>query len=319
MVRLKGAGSDRVRSVALPSGSVEVAVIAGAKVTTDELNKARAAKATALRTAFPTMGATWIDERSGELVISVDTATASKVDKDLATVIAGVPARIVAGGRDFNAELSGSGSLDIPDPGTGTRLCTGGFVVNILSGETSTPGLTSAGHCLDSTASYTTLDGFGASMVLAGQAYDASSDVQWYTSPTEDYFEATFFSDEVTKRVVDQTRYVADTAVGDAVCKFGSTSGASCGVVTSVNYAPSSDCNGQTCAATYVLVEPAAGETQFGCAAGDSGGPVFADSTAYGILKGCGGQVGTSIYAARMFYTPLDALAANDVYVMIPF
>ncbi len=109
VVRLKGAGSDRVRSVALPSGSVEVAVIAGAKVTTDELNKARAAKATALRTAFPTMGATWIDERSGELVISVDTATASKVDKDLATVIAGVPARIVAGGRDVNAELSGSG------------------------------------------------------------------------------------------------------------------------------------------------------------------------------------------------------------------
>ncbi|KLB60564.1 hypothetical protein XEUV315_23045, partial [Xanthomonas euvesicatoria] len=67
-------------------------------------------------------------------------------------------------------------------------LCTGGFVVNIWSGDTRTSGLSSAGHCLDSTASYTTLDGSGASMVLAGQAYDASSDVQWYTSPTEDYF-----------------------------------------------------------------------------------------------------------------------------------
>lgn len=66
-------------------------------------------------------------------------------------------------------------------------------------------------------------------------------------------------------------------------------------------------------------MEPAGEETQLGCAHGDSGGPVFSGTTALGILKGCGGQIGTSIYAERMFYTAVDALYANEVYVQVPF
>lgn len=216
VVRLKGQNAVRGRIVNLPSGPVEVSIVSGATRTVEELLQARADHAQALRAAFPSMSGTWVDERTGELVIEVAQLSDAKSARDLATVIAHVPARVVHGGADFNAVLSGSGSLDIPISG-GTSLCTGGFVVNIGTGEDRVPGLSSAGHCQDAAASYTTLDGFGASMVLAGQAYDESADVQWYTTTTDDYFEATFFSDEVTQRTVGGVAQKASTSVGDAV------------------------------------------------------------------------------------------------------
>ncbi|ACB28222.1 hypothetical protein Mrad2831_6300 (plasmid) [Methylobacterium radiotolerans JCM 2831] len=321
VVRLKGASAERVSRANLPTGSVEVVIKSGARFGADELKQAGRTHAKALRAAFPTLGGTWVDERTGELVVEVASAADVKTAKDLATVIAGVPARVVVGRGDFNAALSGSGALDIALPNA-VGHCTGGFTVNIFDGNDKTTGLATAGHCPDGngTATYTTLDGLQDTLTLVGQDYDADSDVKWYTKVDQDRdFEPTFYSDDVTKREVSWYVWRDETVVGDSVCKYGQTSGASCGVVASTSYAPADPiCNGQTCAATYVMVEPVAGQTQFGCASGDSGGPVFNDTTAYGILKGCGDRVGNTIYAQRMFYTALDALAENDVYVFVP-
>ncbi|WDK04548.1 hypothetical protein JH273_21750 (plasmid) [Xanthomonas campestris] len=157
-------------------------------------------------------------------------------------------------------------------------------------------------------------------MTFAGEQYNASGDAQWYTAPDDTPWEATFFSDGATKRTQEWVTFKDSTAVGDVVCKWGNTSGDSCGEIESLSYAPQSAslCNGVTCAAVYVRVKPIGSATSLGCAPGDSGGPVFVGGSAVGLVKGCVTAT-SSINAERLVYTAIDVLYDNDVTVMIPF
>ena len=75
-------------------------------------------------------------------------------------------------------------------------------------------------------------------------------------------------------------RNVASTRAGDFVCHYGESSGYSCAEVELTDYAPPGDLCGGPCAPVWVTV---AGPS---CGGGDSGGPVFRGSIAFGIVKG---------------------------------
>ncbi|WP_372371908.1 hypothetical protein [Xanthomonas axonopodis] len=316
VVRLKGAGVERARSFPIDGAQFQVTFVSGASHTIDELLQARQDHDAELRAAFPQLQGTWVDEEAGELVLDVSGASNLKQATSLATVIAKVPVRVQLSGKFENADISGSGTLDIAGGGT----CTGGFVVNIFSGNNRFPGMSSAGHCGNGAGIYTTLDGEGTTLTFAGEQYNASGDAQWYTAPDETPWEATFFSDGTTKRTQEWVTFKDQTTVGDVVCKWGNTSGDSCGEIESLNYAPQSAslCNGVTCAAVYVRVKPIGAATSLGCAPGDSGGPVFVGGNAVGLVKGCVTAT-SSINAERLVYTAIDVLYDNDVTVMIPF
>jgi hypothetical protein len=81
-------------------------------------------------------------------------------------------------------------------------------------------------------------------------------------------------------RPVTTWRNRASTRVGDAVCKRGETTGYSCSEVELVDFAPPADLCAGPCDPLWVSV---AGPS---CQAGDSGGPVFSGTTAFGIAKG---------------------------------
>lgn len=101
---------------------------------------------------------------------------------------------------------------------------------------------------------------------------------------------------------------------GHYVCHFGISSAASCGTVDNVSVRPNPsdgcDTNGSSCAAVFVR---ATGSDMRSCS-GDSGGPVYSYSAAYGIHKGSNSgndcdMLNTKIYfsAIRRVQNNLDA------------
>jgi hypothetical protein len=112
---------------------------------------------------------------------------------------------------------------------------------------------------------------------------DADQDVEVHTSPAVE--RGQFYADSTTTaRVLTGRRLLSSTAAGDEVCHRGATTGYSCGMVAQTNYAPmyAGACGSVACSAVYVKVN---GGTATKCYGGDSGGPVFASQTAFGLLK----------------------------------
>jgi hypothetical protein len=79
---------------------------------------------------------------------------------------------------------------------------------------------------------------------------------------------------------VTSWRNRTSTRAGDIVCHRGEHSGYSCAEVELVDYAPPGTLCAGPCDPVWVTV---AGPK---CAGGDSGGPVFSGTIAFGILKG---------------------------------
>jgi hypothetical protein len=108
--------------------------------------------------------------------------------------------------------------------------------------------------------------------------------------------------------VPEAVRPRASTRAGDFVCHRGERTGYTCGEVELIDFAPPGDLCGGPCAASWVTV---AGP---GCGGGDSGGPVFAGDTAFGIMKG--GTWERNGRCAFYYYMSLDylpqRLAAGD-------
>ena len=311
VVVLKGSEPVANQSHTVDGKQFAVRFKTGASHTLAELVAAQKDRGRALAAAFPSLQSTRIDERSGELVISVQPRDAGAQSTARAAAISGVPTRVEVGDTPRSLALSGSGGLTI---GGIDAACTGGFVV--ISNDTQTPGLVTAGHCPNNaTVAYTTLDAQSYNLSLVAEAWDGTQDLQWYTGNGD--FEATFFSDDTTLRVVQWTVPKEFTNVGDALCFFGQSSGQNCGVVDSLNFnpnLPNNGCGGQACQAEFVSV---AGSGLL-CNAGDSGGPVFQEAMAYGILSGGAFSQSTG-QCTRFFYTPVDKLENLGIRVMIPF
>ena len=189
------------------------------------------------------------------------------------------------------------------DPG----YCTGGFTVrHNYSGQV---GISTAAHC----GNYQTFQGLA--LPFAGEAFYDSADVQWHTACP--YTEVTNeFNSGLGYRATVGIRGRADQTTGTYVCKWGTTTGRTCGYIQSrhaePSYVPNSD-------DTFVRVN---GYGAVLSAPGDSGGPWFLENIAYGINSGAYSD-GDAIYmpinymerinVSVLTYNPTPACVAAPV------
>jgi len=218
------------------------------------------------------------DARTGSLVIMADAADLRGEKR--ATVagriaaLTGVPVliRILDGAAEDNG-VAGGGRVEGQDPGQSERhYCTTGFVVT----DGARSGIVTAAHCPDSLTYYEP-GGGQVPLEFVGGWGAQFQDVQVHVSPGE---KAPLFRAGTAARPQVGQRRRAHTRAGETVCHRGESSGYSCAEVDLTDYAPPGTLCGGLCHPTWVTV---AGPS---CRNGDSGGPVFAGTTAFGILKG---------------------------------
>lgn len=176
--------------------------------------------------------------------------------------------------------------------------CTSGFTVQNGSG---TLGISTAGHC-QSVQQYN-----NRLLPLLGEAFSGSSDAQWHDAPglhlTNRVFDGVSDATSPNYRPVTATKSRAAQVIGEFVCKYGMTTGHTCGTISSTTYVPSY-VPGPS--ATFIYVDS---PTQDQSEPGDSGGPWFSGETAYGIHSGGyiggGGTFNAAVYMAIDYLAPL--------------
>lgn len=164
-----------------------------------------------------------------------------------------------------------------------TPISTTGF--SVYHNETGMRGVTTAGHAAN-TAQYA-----GSDLPFQREAVGGSHDEQWHSAPG--FTVRNWINDGVDITTITSRTFLANQAVGTFVCKFGRTTASGCGNIAEKNYA---GCV-QPIASTYVRVTSSSGQDL--AAGGDSGGPVFVSSSAYGMIS-CEGGTGSRdlIYVA---------------------
>lgn len=146
--------------------------------------------------------------------------------------------------------------------------CTAGFAVRRnTSGEV---GLSTAAHCGNSQSA------LGVSLPFRSEDQNGNQDVQWHSTCGLFDVDNTFNSG-IGNRACIGTRHRNNQAIGSYVCKWGMTTGRTCGFIQSKSIAPGYV---QNAAATFVRIDGAV------TLPGDSGGPVFVEDIAYGITSG---------------------------------
>lgn len=159
--------------------------------------------------------------------------------------------------------------LSLPD-------CTTGY--SVIKIGTGTKGTTTAAHCANNQSIY------GVSLTFKGEAYSGSNDEQWMTSSTSFTFvnKAADGSGYPYWRYITSRTFRANQAIGAWVCKYGKVTVYTCGTITATNVAPGYVPSAQP---TYVRVAHSS-TYPFQCQGGDSGGPVYQNNSAWGIIEG---------------------------------
>jgi hypothetical protein len=215
-------------------------------------------------------------------------------------------------GHPVRIEVVEQGFVDVDVRGgskitasSGSPRCTSGFTVKNSSGVTA---MTTASHCEGMTTYYNP-NGTTIGLTFVTEVKDADQDVEIHTSGYVERPE--FYADSATvARVLTGRRYRSSTAAGNHVCHRGSTTGYSCGYVQLTNYTPTyaGACGTVACSAVWVLVD---GDSGTACYSGDSGGPVFASQTAFGLVKGASFS-GTALGQCNFFiYMSTDFLPSG--------
>ena len=281
---------------------VQVQFRTGAKANRDRVVWALTHHQAAIRAALNSYPAMGVDPRTGELVVIAGNAAVEKAGGAAAldarlTQLTGVPVQVRALDQvDRNLGPQGGGRLDGTDPVSGKRYrCTSGFLV----GDGTRTGITTAAHCLDD-LSYIDPQRQSTPLAFVGQWGWGYHDIQIHAGPAA--VRPLFFADtgRTVARPVEGQRTKLSTRAGDFVCHRGESTGYSCAEVTLLDFAPSGELCGGFCLPTWVAV---AGPT---CKQGDSGGPVFSGTTAFGIVKGATFRPDGS--CAFYFYMSLDYL-----------
>lgn len=150
--------------------------------------------------------------------------------------------------------------------------CTTGYSVQNSSG---TKGITTAAHCGNS-QSYN-----GTALTFRAELYTGEYDVQWHTGSGLTYrpwaYDGLYDTQTPQFRIITGTRSRTNQALDEYVCKYGKTTGYTCGYIKDKNYRSSSPSNAT---ATYIRVSNPGVNLSEG---GDSGGPWYRGSIAYGI------------------------------------
>lgn len=298
-------GRKRVRLQQVQTGDLAVPVVfrTGARASRTRLLKALASRSDELRRAVRDARGIGYDARTGELVVMLNEGEAAKTDLGLLRArlgrIARVPVRVrVIERGDSNLAVEGGARVEGIDTVSGRRAyCTVGFVVT----DGTRNGIVTAAHCPD-LLTYVDPAGARVELPFIGQWGWSFQDVQLNSS--DDAGRPVFFADSKKQvgRVVALARSRAATRAGDFVCHRGERTGYSCGEVELTDYAPPGALCGGPCAPTWVTVGGS-------CGGGDSGGPVFSGSTAYGIVKG--GTYRSDGKCAFYYYMSVDYLPAG--------
>lgn len=188
-------------------------------------------------------------------------------------------------------EVNIYGGLDL-------TTCTAGFSVQSTSGLT---GVTTAAHCQNDQS---ITDPLGATYALTFQAekYGSGYDWQWHTLAGATVTNTIKDGTSTTRSITGQLLW-ADQNVGDAVCKFGKSSGFTCGQITDKNL-----CFTQTDGTTgchFIKVESVPAGNALS-APGDSGGPWFSGNTARGSHSLGFDDLGSA-------YTAIDYLSGGSI------
>lgn len=155
--------------------------------------------------------------------------------------------------------------------GLSTLTCTFGFTVR--KNGTTTEGITTAAHCPD-TQSYA-----GTNLPLVN-ASNGSADTQWHTTPgMTDEARMKTSASGTTRNVTSRTMY-SNVVIGQTICKYGYTTGYGCGEVEEKE-ADAPWVPNQT--GRYISLKRCGTDLS---TEGDSGGPVFYNNSAFGIISG---------------------------------
>lgn len=307
-------GAEPVASERLNVGGLDVPVIfrTGARATRDRVVWAMTTHQAEIRALFrvaPSMG---LDPRTGELVIVVDRSTArsrggADTLREKIEGITGVPVQIRLQDReDRNLGVEGGSRLIGVDPADKLRkLCTTGFVVT----DGVQQGVVTAAHCAD-TISHFDPAGGETKLDFVAQWGWGYRDVQVHLAPGP--LQPLFYADTARTRLrpVTGQRSREATRAGDFVCHRGEKTGFHCAEVELVDFAPAGELCGGACLPTWVTV---AGPH---CRGGDSGGPVFSGTIAFGIVKG--GSYRPDRSCAFYFYMSTDYLPTGWSLMLEP-
>ncbi len=317
------AGGAPVPGRILPAGGMTVPVDfrTATSATHPQLLAALTQHQATIRAALRRPPGIGIDQRTGELVVLVAGIDA---DRDgVATLqarfaaLTGVPVRVRAVDRpDFDMQdidrqgfdrqdgvshdmvaVEGGARVVGTSPVDGRRYaCTTGFSVT----DGVRQGVVTAAHCPDTLSYIDPAGGPAVALPMIGQWGWGHQDVQ--VNVTAGSASPYFYADTAKRSVrpVTGQRPRAAARAGDTVCHRGERTGYSCAPVELTDFAPAGDLCGGACLPTWITV---AGPT---CKNGDSGAPVFAGTTALGVLKG--GSYRSDGSCAFWFYMSTDYL-----------
>ena len=281
VVLLTGDAPEPDQSLAAGGMTVPVTFRTGASATQQQVVAAMTQYRDGIRAAAPRAQGMGFDPRTGELVVLLRSRdggadAAAALDAEL-EALTGVPVRIrVLNGEDADLGIGGGSRVEGISAEDGRRYaCTTGFVVT----DGARTGIVTAAHCPD-TLTYIDPQGGEVPLSFVGGWGARYQDVQVHVAPQP--LEPHFYADarkSVVRNLASWRRRIS-TRPGDAVCHRGETTGYSCAQVELTDYAPPGELCGGPCDPVWVTV---AGPS---CRGGDSGGPVFNGTIAFGIAKG---------------------------------
>lgn len=281
IVLLTGDAPVAGEQLAIGGMTVPILYRTGAVATRGEVVAVIERHQAALRAAMPHAPSLGLDQRTGEMVVTVNRTDLDLYGRDAMltdlTLETGVPVRLRAVDRpEVDSAVEGGARVVGVSPADGRRYaCTTGFVVT----DGAQGGIVTAAHCPDELAY---IDQGGREVPLRyvdGWGW-GHQDVQLHlaTDPLRPFF----FADtaKTLSRPVTGARPRQSLRAGDFVCHRGERTGYSCAEVELTDFAPGGDLCGGACTPTWVTVGGPI------CRSGDSGGPVFIGTTALGLVKG---------------------------------
>jgi hypothetical protein len=285
--------------------------------------------------------AAFFDTQTGEIAVMIDTTANSGAASQITNAVS-FPTRLedVPGGFQ-PASVRGGQALLI---GT-AHDCMSSFVAERNSDKRL--GIVTAGHCVN--PSYNTKDSAGAAATLnedpLHRRSDYTMDLAFYAGTgTTPVYAAEFFADgtttprkvtgarsRATTTASDGTAIAKGTTKGSFICHLGQTARGSgvfvqtCGEVISTG---SDNVYGKGTPGNYVIVRNTqtgagtvrtTGNGTLTCFPGDSGGPWFANTIAYGVMSTCawvgGSQANPVAWSA---FTSTDYFSTLGVTLIVP-
>jgi streptogrisin C len=303
VVHLTGDAAVPDRAITADGVTVPIVFRTGAAATADAVRAAIAAHQADIRAALSDPPGLGVDAATGMLALGVggddaDLEGLPAIEARIAA-IAGVPVRAFVPGRDADLALAGGERLEAIDRAQHrVQRCTAGFLVTDGVREA----LSTAAHCPD-VLDIVADDGIRTTLPMIGAWGAGHQDVQLHAVPGSPTPRLHAGADPGAMRGMTTWRQRTSLRTGDFVCHQGIVSGFSCAEIRFAEYAPPGDICYTACPATWVMVDGPH------CAHGDSGGPVFLGTVAFGLVKG-GSFAGDGACSAY-YYMPLDYLPAG--------